>query len=99
MPRLIGTNDEVPAQGTFWIDTAGGGRLVRSQLQIDSAMKREMLRSEIDVTYSPVERLDIWLPTRMDENYIFPSRGEQLTAHASYSDFREFKVTTSEDIK
>jgi hypothetical protein len=99
-PRLIGTNDDAPAQGTFWIDTAAGGRLVKSQLQIDSAVRREqMLRSQIDVTYSPVGNFDIWLPTRMDESYVFLVGGEQLTAHASYSDFREFKVTTSEDIK
>jgi hypothetical protein len=58
-PRLIGTNDGAAAQGTFWIDAAGGGRLVRSQLQIDSAVKREqMLRSEISVTYSPVGHFD-----------------------------------------
>jgi hypothetical protein len=99
-PRLIGTNDGAAAQGTFWIDAAAGGRLVRSQLQIDSAVKREqMLRSEISVTYSPVGNFDIWLPTRMDESYVFLVGGEQLTAHADYSHFREFKVTTSEDIK
>jgi hypothetical protein len=99
-PRLIGTNDGAPAQGTFWIDTAAGGRLVKSQLQIDSAVKREqMLRSQINVTYSPVEKFDIWLPTKMDESYVFPVSGEQLTAQATYSGFREFKVTTSEDIK
>ncbi len=99
-PRLIGTNDGAAAQGTFWIDTAANGRLVKSQLQIDSAVKRDqVLRSQISVTYSPVERFDIWLPTRMDESYVFLVGGEQLTAHADYSEFREFKVTTSEDIK
>jgi hypothetical protein len=35
----------------------------------------------------------------MDESYVFLVGGEQLTAHADYSHFREFKVTTSEDIK
>ena len=41
----------------------------------------------------------LWVPTVMDETYELSATRQTLTGHATYSDFREFKVTTSEDIK
>ena len=35
----------------------------------------------------------------MDETYEVAAAGPTVMGHATYSDFREFKVTTSADIK
>jgi hypothetical protein len=35
----------------------------------------------------------------MDETYEVTATRQVVTGHATYSDFREFKVTTSTDIK
>jgi hypothetical protein len=35
----------------------------------------------------------------MDETYEVAATRQAVTGHATYSDFREFKVTTSADIK
>jgi hypothetical protein len=35
----------------------------------------------------------------MDENYELPVMRETVTGRATYSDFREFKVTPSADIR
>jgi hypothetical protein len=98
-PRIIGTSDDAPAQGTFWIDTAAGGRLIKTELRIASTAGREVVRSTIAVTYARVDKLDVWLPTVMHETYVLPASSQTLTAHATYSDFREFTVSTSESIK
>jgi hypothetical protein len=97
-PRLIGTADDAPAHGTLWID--GNGRVLKTDLRIDSAAARgEPVHSQIVVAYTHVEKLDLWLPVTMDETYMLVATGQMMTGHATYSDFHEFKVTTSEDIK
>ena len=45
------------------------------------------------------DKLDLWLPATMDESYELLPTHELLSGHATYSDFHEFKVTTSEGIK
>jgi len=97
-PRLIMTRDDAPAEGTFWIDLAAGGRVLKSELHLNSAAGAGVVQSRTTVTYARVEKLDLWLPTIMDDAFVLPA-GPQVTGHATYSDFREFKVTTSEDIK
>jgi hypothetical protein len=98
-PRLIQTSDDAPAQGTFWIDMAGGGRIVKTELRMQSATRGQIVRVQAAVTYSRVEKLDLWVPTAMDESYDLVSTRQLVTGHARYSDFREFKVNTSEVIK
>lgn len=99
-PRLIHTNDGAAAQGTFWIDMAGGGRVLKSELRMESALSpTQRVRSQTTVTYGRIDKLDLWLPVVMDENYELPAARETVTGRATYSDFREFKVTTSADIK
>lgn len=97
-PRLIRTNDDAPAYGTFWIDLAGGGRIVKTELRMESAAAtRQIVRTRTTVTYALVDKLSLWVPTVMDESYDLPAT--TLTGRATYSDFREFKVTTSEGIR
>jgi VWFA-related protein len=97
-PRLVRTSDDAPAQGTVWIDMAHGGRVLKTELRMESGARGQFVRSQTAVTYARVEKLDLWVPVVMDESYELATR-QTVTGHATYSDFREFKVTTSEGIK
>jgi hypothetical protein len=99
-PRLIGTRDEAAAQGTFWIDMANGGRVLKSELRLASAnLLRQVVHARTTVTYALVDTLNLWLPAVMDETYELSATPQTVVGHATYSDYREFKVTTSEGIK
>jgi len=99
LPRLIRTNDNAAAQGTFWIDMGAGGRVIRTELRVQSAGGSGPVRAKAVVIYAQVDTLNLWVPMEMNETYDVPSQRQTVTAHATYSDFREFKVTTSEGIK
>ncbi len=99
-PRLIHTRDEAAAEGTFWIDMAGGGRVLKTELRLTSTGgPGDVVRSQTAVTYARIDKLDLWVPAVMDDTYDIPASRQTVTGHATYSDFREFKVTTSADIK
>jgi VWFA-related protein len=99
-PRLIRTADGAAAQGTFWIDMANGGRIVKTEVRMQSGgANGPSVRSQTAVTYARVDKLDLWVPVVMDEIYEVPTTRQTLTGHATYSDFKQFNVTTSEDIK
>lgn len=97
-PRLIRTGDDAPAQGTIWIDMANDGRIVKTELAMESG-GTEAVRSRTTVTYAHVDKLDLWVPAVMDETYEVTATHQTVTGHATYSNFREFKVTTSAEIK
>jgi VWFA-related protein len=101
LPRLIRTSDEAAAHGTIWIDMANGGRIVKTEVQMQSGNQpgQSSVRSQTTVAYARVDKLDIWVPTVMDETYEVTATRQVVTGHATYSNFREFKVTTSADIK
>jgi hypothetical protein len=98
-PRLIRTADGAPAEGTFWIDMANGGRVIKTEVRMQSGRAPLSVRSQTTVTYARVDKLDIWVPVVMDETYEVSATHQAVTGRATYSDFREFKVTTSADIK
>jgi hypothetical protein len=99
-PRLIHTGDDAAAQGTVWIDMANGGRIIKTELLMNAGDPRNpTVRSRTAVTYTRADKLDLWVPVAMDENYEVTATRQTVTGHATYSDFREFKVTTSEGIK
>ncbi len=99
LPRLIRTTDDAPAQGTFWIDMTSG-QIVMSELTMESqGIGSPAVRSRTTVTYGRVDKLDLWVPVVMEESYEVRTTRQLVTGRATYSDFREFKVTTSEDIK
>ena len=98
-PRLIHTRDDAPAQGTFWIDMANGGRVLKSELRLESAGGNgEVVRSQTTVTYGRIDKLDLWVPVVMDDTYDLRLSRQTVSGHATYSDFREFNVSTSADI-
>jgi VWFA-related protein len=99
-PRMIHTRDDAPAQGTFWIDPAHGGRVLKTELRVESGVGNgEIIRSHTTVTYARIDKLDLWVPVVMDDTYDLRTSRQTVTGHATYSDFREFSVTTAADIK
>jgi VWFA-related protein len=93
-PTVIkGPNGEdVPARGQFWIDPLSGSVL---RMNVETTLRRE--KRTIKVAFRRDPKLEMLVPETMDESYIGPV--ERLTARATYSDFRQFRVSTSEEIK
>jgi hypothetical protein len=82
----------VPASGTVWIRES------------DGAVMRTIVRTanrtsdvEIDVKYCRAPAIEVLVPCRMSEHYNV--RSEQVTGTATYTNIRQFKVTTTETIK
>lgn len=67
-PRLIGTNNEAPAHGTFWIDTESGA-VLRSELALTNDRSDIRVAAMITVEYALDGGTSVWLPRSMDEHY------------------------------
>ena len=91
-PRLIHTPEGTAARGAFSIDLYSG-RVTSSEVTVAAPSATSL----IHVTYAPDPRLKIWLPHTMAERYHL-GRGETITGHAEYSNFRQFRVDTSMEI-
>ena len=97
-PRLITTGDDSPASGRFWIDPRTGA-VVKSELRLEvrnDAFKLS-LTVTVRVSFARDEKLEMWLPLEMDEEY--RTGRVEITGTATYSNPRRFGVTTSEKIK
>jgi hypothetical protein len=93
-PRLIGSRDDPAASGLFWIDPASGA-VARSELKISS----RVIVATLKVAYTRQSKPALWLPATMDELYILTDAGVSIDGHATYSNFRQFRVDVSTDIK
>lgn len=85
-------NEDVPAVGQVWIEPVHG-TILRTRLET----RMSGGQSRIDVAFRPNEKLGLWLPASMEERNAVP--GEDLRGQAEYSNFRQFKVETTEQIK
>jgi hypothetical protein len=100
-PTLIRTPEgqSVPSEGSVWVNAADG-TVVRTSLRMNkfatgSGAKREFTSAQVDVTYSRVAPLDMWLPETMRESYE-AARGtfvDRISAEARYSDYRHFQTS------
>jgi hypothetical protein len=93
-PTLIMTtnNRSLPARARLWVDEATG-TINRTDLRVED----NTLNLELTVTFQPDQALGISVPQRMDER--FRARGAaEVRGMATYSRFRRFQVTTSEDV-
>lgn len=99
-PRLIGSADNAPARGKFWIEPETG-RVLRTQLQIDSRRGTTDIAASITVDYREHEALGLWLPASMVEEYVFSGATRQVLAtisgRALYSNARKFRVEIDEE--
>jgi hypothetical protein len=110
LPRLLSTDNDSAASGAFWIEAASG-RVRRSELVLETARtvrrggsvgSREetvAVNATIRVDYAEQQRLQLWLPVMMDEHYDVTPRNVSIDGHATYSNFRQFRVDTGTSIK
>jgi hypothetical protein len=93
-PRLISSPLDAAASGRFWIEPSSG-RVVRSELQ----MSAPNVMATVTVKYAGQFEPAIWLPASMDEEYDLIDRTVAVSGHATYSNFRRFRVDVSTDLK
>ena len=106
-PRMIESSDEAAARGAFWIDPRTG-RVLKSELSLDTGKAATRLRVRVRVSYAPkvvgvtagsTPAAETWVPTSMDEEYRLGKGALAVEGHATYANFRKFKVETSTIIK
>jgi hypothetical protein len=93
-PRLIRSDEGSPAKGAFWID-AETGAVSRSELE----MVHNSVAAKLTVKYAQHPTLKLWLPEWMDEVYSFGLAASPLYSHATYANFKQFRVETSTTLK
>ena len=88
------TNADLPSTGSIWVEPASG-RILRTILRNGDLG----MAVELAVRFRPNDTLGLWTPVKMEERYWPPaSRGESISAEATYSGFRRFQVATEETI-
>lgn len=101
-PTLIRTPEgrAVPTHGSVWVHAATGivvrTRLVMTQFGAPSRPgQRGSASAEIDVTYSRVPALEMWLPATMSEVYevVRGSTSDRTNTEARYSGYRQFQTS------
>ncbi|HKT80929.1 MAG TPA: hypothetical protein VJP86_11960 [Vicinamibacterales bacterium] len=92
-PTLVrGTNDrDLPARGRVWIDSTSG-RIARTELQFEDNLQS----TQITVRFAADQRVQIDIPSEMDEQYSVKGSKGRISGKATYARFREFGVKTEE---
>lgn len=85
------TGQDVRAQGRVWTDPDSGA-ILRTELTVSGRLSTAVCV----VDFHRDERLDVLVPVRMSERYT--ATNEYVTATATYSNFRQFKVSTAETV-
>jgi hypothetical protein len=100
-PRLIGSVDNAPARGRFWIEQ-GTGYVLRTELEINSRRGTTNIQAIIEVEYGESKEVGLWLPRQMEENYNFTDGMNRMLANvfgrAIYTNVRKFRVDIEEDV-
>ena len=94
-PTYIATTGgrDLPVSGRFWVDEASGA-IRRTELDaVDTAVE-----AHIKVTYRLDDGLRLWVPVRMEERYRNRRSTAEVRGVATYSRFRKFQVSTSEEL-
>lgn len=94
-PTYIATTGgrDLPVSGRFWVDEASGA-VRRTELDAEGTD----VEAHIKVTYRLDDSLRLWVPGRMDERYRDRRTNAEVRGVATYSRFRKFQVSTSEEI-
>jgi hypothetical protein len=98
-PTLIRTPEgvPVPSEGSLWVNPADG-TVVRTELRVAGFVRRgergTKATGRVDVTYSRVSDLDMWLPSAMDEDFetVRADGTETISGRALYSNYRQFRT-------
>ena len=90
--RTTGGRD-LPVYGRYWVDT-GTGTIRRTEMHaIDTSVE-----AHITVTYQLDAGTNLWVPSRMEERYHRRNDAWEVVGTATYSRFRKFQVSTSEEL-
>ena len=81
------------ARGRFWLD-----RQTSQVYMTEIGVEDLWLKAVIHVAYGAVEGLNLPVPVEMHERYENKLNGMRVEGSATYSNFREFKVSVDEDI-
>jgi hypothetical protein len=94
-PTFVSTSGarDLPVEGRFWMDEATGTIRKTHLDAVDTTVE-----AHITVTYRRDDGLGVWVPARMDERYRRGGDSTQVTGTATYSRFRRFQVTTTENL-
>jgi hypothetical protein len=94
-PTYVTTRDgkDMPSAGRYWIDEATGA-IRRTELDVVDPS----VEAHIKVTYRFDDSLNVWVPVRMDERYRNRLTASEVRGVATYSRFRKFQVSTSEEL-
>ena len=101
-PTLVVLNNarDLPARGWFLIDPASGAVIAT---RVEFGLTAGVL--EMEVRYARDDALGLWLPAEMTEIHSVDgtlgsrNMSVSINAHATYSRFRRFQVSTDEQIK
>lgn len=100
-PRLIGSVDNAPARGQFWIEQ-DTGRIRRTELVITSRRGTTTIQAVLEVEFEEVPELGLWLPRQMEEDYNFTDGMNNLIANifgrALYTNPRKYRVNIEENV-
>jgi hypothetical protein len=84
---------DLPAHGRLWVDEATG-TITRTELHADDTG----VEAEVSVSFERDPGLGLWLPKRMDDRFKRRGDSAQVRGVATYSRFRRFQVSTSEEL-
>ena len=94
-PTFVATTGgrDLPVSGRFWINESDG-TVLRSELDaLDTGVE-----AHITVTYQKDDGIGLFVPARMEERYRRPRDPIEVYGVATYSRFRRFQVSTSEEL-
>ena len=94
-PTFISTTGgrDLPVSGRFWLDDQDG-TVLRTELHaVDTSVE-----AHITVSYEPDSGTGLRVPVRMEERYRRGRDPVEVRGVATYSRFRRFQVSTSEEI-
>jgi hypothetical protein len=94
-PTFVSTTGgrDLPVKGRFWINETDG-TVLRSELDaVDTGVE-----AHITVTYEKDDGIGLFAPARMEERYRRPRDPMEVQGVATYSRFRRFQVSTSEEL-
>jgi hypothetical protein len=86
-------NKDLPTRGRAWIDVETG-HVLKTEFLIEDAL----ISARVATTFKADSRLQIHVPAEMIEEYK-PSAGGRISGRATYGRFRQFAVSTEEEIQ
>jgi hypothetical protein len=94
-PTFISTTGgrDLPVSGRFWLDEQDGTVLQTELHALDTSVE-----AHITVSYEPDAGTGLRVPVRMEERYRRGRDPVEIRGVATYSRFRRFQVSTSEEV-